>query len=135
MSDTVTITPERSSNLRKWNIGLTVLHGAQALLILFLAGDFAITVTSTFPQGPPGTRHDTPGSLFDLPIGPAVAVFLLMAAVDHLLTATVPAAPTRPTSRGASTGSAGWSTRSAPRSCSSSSVPTRASRTSPRYSR
>ena len=84
----MTLDSARLSNLRKWNIGLTVLHGAQALLILLLAGDFAITVTSTFPQGPPGTRLDTPGSLFDLPIGIAVAVFLLMAAVDHFVTAT-----------------------------------------------
>jgi hypothetical protein len=89
MSTGMTLDSARLSNLRKWNIGLTVLHGAQALLILLLAGDFAITVTSTFPQGPPGTRLDTPGSLFDLPIGIAVAVFLLMAAVDHFVTATV----------------------------------------------
>ena len=52
MSTGITLDSARLSNLRKWNIGLTVLHGAQALLILLLAGDFAITVTSTFPQGP-----------------------------------------------------------------------------------
>ncbi|MFM1789867.1 MAG: hypothetical protein RLZZ526_194 [Actinomycetota bacterium] len=79
----------RMVQLRKWNIGLTVLHGAQAILILLIGGDFAIKVTSTFPQGPPGTRLDTPEALFDLRIGAAVAVFLLLAAVDHFLTATV----------------------------------------------
>lgn len=93
MNGTVTTTmetpPGRLTQLRRWNIGLAVLHGAQALGILALAGSFAITVTSTFPQGPPGTRLDTPEALFDLPVGPAVAVFLLLAALDHLLTATV----------------------------------------------
>ena len=86
---TTTISSERLSNLRKWNIGLTVLHIAQAIAIALMAGSFAITITSTFPEGPPGTRIDTPGSLFDLPIGPAVALFLALAALDHLVTATV----------------------------------------------
>jgi hypothetical protein len=82
------VTPERLANLRSWNIGLTVLHGLQAVLIIAMASDFAISITSTFPQGPPGTRLNTPEPLFDLPIGPAVAVFLALAAIDHLLTAT-----------------------------------------------
>jgi hypothetical protein len=82
------VTPERLGDLRRWNLGLTALHGAQAVLILVLASDFAITVTSTYPQGPPGTRLTTPEGLFDVPVGPAIAVFLLLAALDHLATAT-----------------------------------------------
>lgn len=90
MNDTATgVTPERLKNLRSWNIGLTVLHAVQAVMILIMAGDFAITITSNFPKGPPGTRLETPESLFDLVIGPAVAIFLFLAAIDHLLTATV----------------------------------------------
>ena len=83
------VTPERLVRLRRWNLALTVLHAAQAAALLLLANDFAITVTSTYPQGPPGTRLDAPQPLFDLPIGPAIAVFLGLAALDHLLTATV----------------------------------------------
>lgn len=83
------VTPERLANLRRWNLGLTVLHGAQAILIAVMAGSFAITFTSNFPEGPPGTRLGTPEGLFDLRIGAAVAVFLALAAIDHLLTATV----------------------------------------------
>lgn len=86
MTDTST---NRLANLRKWNLSLTVLHAVQAVMILVMAGDFAITITSTFPAGPPGTRLETPESLFDLPIGPAVAVFLALAALDHLVTATI----------------------------------------------
>ena len=40
------------------------------------------------PQGPPGTRLTTPEGLFDVPIGAAIAVFLLLAALDHVATAT-----------------------------------------------
>jgi hypothetical protein len=83
------INPERLGDLKRWNIGLTVLHAAQAAVVLFLASDFAITVTSSFPQGPPGTPQPAPESLFDLHIGTAIAVFLGLAALDHLLTGTV----------------------------------------------
>ncbi|MFM7262695.1 MAG: heliorhodopsin HeR [Acidimicrobiales bacterium] len=79
----------RLANLRTWNIVLAALHLAQAVLILVMAGDFAITITSNFPEGPPGTRLGTPASFLDLPVGPAVALFLLLAALDHGLTATV----------------------------------------------
>lgn len=82
------VQPERLADLRRWNLGLTVLHAAQAVLIMVMASDFAITVTSTFPQGPPGTRLTTPEALFDVRIGPAIAVFLLLAAFDHFATAT-----------------------------------------------
>lgn len=86
---TQTLDAARLANIRRWNIGLTVLHLAQAVALFALAGSFAITVTSTFPAGPPGTRLENPEGLFDLPIGPAVAIFLLLAAIDHFLTATV----------------------------------------------
>lgn len=83
------VTPERLADLRRWNIGLTVLHAVQAIVILVLATDFAITVTSTFPEGPPGTRVPAPDALFDVRIGLAIAVFLGLAALDHLLTGTL----------------------------------------------
>ena len=82
-------TDERLAGLRRWNLGLTVLHLAQATLMLMLAGDFAIAVTSSFPEGAPGTPIPAPDTLFDVRIGWAVAVFLGLAAIDHLLTATV----------------------------------------------
>ena len=86
---TIDIPVARLANLRTWNLVLTVLHLAQAVLIIVMAGDFAITITSNFPEGPPGTRLGTPASFLDLPVGPAVALFLLLAAVDHGLTASV----------------------------------------------
>ncbi len=83
------VTEQRLANLRSWNLGLTVLHLAQAAVILVLAGGFAITVTSSLPAGPPGTAVPAPTPIFDVRIGWAVALFLGLAALDHLLTATV----------------------------------------------
>ncbi|TFH15344.1 MAG: hypothetical protein E4H05_08365 [Acidimicrobiales bacterium] len=83
------VTPDRLANLRSWNIGLTVAHGLQAVLILVLSSAFTITIVSTFPEGPPGTRVPPSEPLFDVRIGVAIAVFLLMAATDHLVTGTV----------------------------------------------
>lgn len=79
----------RLANLRRWNLALTVLHGVQAVAVLLLASSFAITVTSSFPAGPPGAAVPAPESLVDVGVGAAIAVFLGLAAVDHLLTATV----------------------------------------------
>lgn len=83
------VTPERLENLRSWNLGLTALHLIQAVVVVILASDFAITVHTALPQGPPGTPPPAPDPLFDVPIGPAIAVFLGLAALDHFLTATV----------------------------------------------
>ena len=75
------VTDQRLASLRSWNRGLTLLHFAQAAVILVLAGSFAITVTSSIPTGPPGTAAPAPTALFDVPIGWAVAVFLGLASL------------------------------------------------------
>lgn len=82
------VTDRRLAGLRRWNIGLTLLHLAQAALVTLVATDFAISVTASFPEGPPGTPAPAPETLFDVRIGWAVATFLGLAALDHLLTAT-----------------------------------------------
>jgi hypothetical protein len=83
------VTAGNLRTLRGWNLALALLHLGQAAAILALATDFAVTVTRSLPLGPPGTPPGTPDELFDLPVGPAVAVFLALAALDHLATATV----------------------------------------------
>jgi hypothetical protein len=83
------VTPDRLSDLRRWNLALTFLHLAQAVAVVVLASGFAITVTGSFPAGPPGSEVPPPEGLFDVPIGAAIAVFLALAALDHLLTGTV----------------------------------------------
>lgn len=83
------VTPDSLTRLRRWNIGLTLLHTAQGVAILLLAGGFSIAVTSSYPTGPPGSAAPAPAMLFDVRIGPAVAIFLFFAAADHLLTSTL----------------------------------------------
>jgi hypothetical protein len=85
----IDIDASRLAGLRRWNIGLAVLHAVQAVVVLVLATDFTITITSTFPTGPPGTDAPAPAPLADVRIGAAIALFLALAAVDHLLTGTV----------------------------------------------
>lgn len=87
--DATGVDEHRLADLRRWNIGLTVLHAAQAVAVLVLASDFAITLSTAFPEGPPGTRLPAPDSAFDVPVGAAIAAFLFLAALDHLLTGTV----------------------------------------------
>lgn len=72
--------------LRIWNASLAGVHAAQALLILALSNGFTLPVTISFLEGPPGTRTTT-NTVYDLPIGPLVAAFLLLAAIDHGLMA------------------------------------------------
>ena len=79
----------RLINLRRWNLGLAVIHAAQALAIVLLASDFAIDLSTAYPEGPPGSRIPQPTNAFDIPIGLAIAAFLALAALDHALTATV----------------------------------------------
>ncbi len=81
--------PTRLEGLRRWNLALGVLHAVQALVILALSSSFAIAVTSSFPTGPPGTAAPAPERLFDVRIGTAIAVFLVLATIDHLLTGSV----------------------------------------------
>ena len=85
----IELTETRAADLRRWNVGLTILHAAQAVVIVALASAFAISITTAPPAGPPGTRLPDAESLLDVRIGAAVALFLALAAIDHLITATV----------------------------------------------
>jgi hypothetical protein len=80
----------RLANLRRWNLGVGALHLAQAVAILAISTSFAIPVVATVQTGAPGE----PGSLsqrdtvFEVRFAWAVALFLLLAASDHLLMVT-----------------------------------------------
>ena len=86
---TAATAPERLRRLRRFNVAIAVVHAAQAVLMLVLSNDLALPVTAAFlPDDPVAVRGPvTPEVVFDLPIGPTVAVFLLLAAVDHLFCA------------------------------------------------
>ncbi len=77
-----------TSPLRRANVGAAVLHAVQAVAVLALATDFALPVTASYLAGPPGTTPLDPVVLFDIPTGLAVAGFLALSALAHLLVCT-----------------------------------------------
>jgi hypothetical protein len=80
------------NSLWRLNVGVGLAHAAQAIAILVLAGAAALPVVVTYLAGPPGGgAYGGPANLFDLRIDIAVALFLLLAAVDHLAVASPPA--------------------------------------------
>lgn len=85
-SDDGHISERDARGLRLYNVIVGLVHLAQAIAMLVLSTDFSLPVTRTVPAGPPGTPPITEG-WFDLPLGPAVAAFLFLAAADHLLMA------------------------------------------------
>lgn len=83
LDQTVADTPDsRWRRLRAYNVGMGALHLLQALIILALANDFALPVTATFLEGPPGT-DPVFTELFTVSISWGVAAFLFMSAIAH----------------------------------------------------
>lgn len=83
------IPADRSANLFRWNAVLSALHLVQGATILALsfAKNPVVTspVVSTYLRFDQATQHlvTAQRSIWDLPIGPAVALFFLMSAVAH----------------------------------------------------
>jgi voltage-gated potassium channel len=72
--------------LRLYNLGMGALHALQGVAVLVLSNDFSLPVTAAFMEGPPGTPATTE-ELFTVPLGPAVAAFLFLSAVAHVVVA------------------------------------------------
>jgi hypothetical protein len=69
--------------MRTYNVLMGALHVLQAVVIVALATDFALPVNGTFMTGPPGTPAGAPVELFSVPVGWAVAAFLLLSGLAH----------------------------------------------------
>lgn len=68
---------------------MAALHTLQAAAVLLLSTDFSLPVTAAFLEFDPAERALNPvlRELFELPIGPAVAVFFLLSAAAHAVVA------------------------------------------------
>jgi hypothetical protein len=77
----------RLRNLRAWNVGVGLVHLAQGVVLLLISTSFAIPLVGSVPSGPPGTPITEQVTFFELNVPWAIAVFLFLAAADHLLTA------------------------------------------------
>lgn len=77
---------EAKGGLKIFNLVVGLIHLVQAIAMLWLSNDFSLPVTRNFMAGPPGTEP-TFDPWFSVALGPAVALFLFLAAVDHILMA------------------------------------------------
>lgn len=75
------------SGLRKFNIFMGLLHLTQGALILFLATDFALPVTTSFLQYNVQTQKLLPvvQERFTIQIAPLIALFLFISATAHCI--------------------------------------------------
>jgi hypothetical protein len=88
VTGTFELAPDEGSSLRRLNVVIGVVHLLQAALMLVLSNALALPVTAAFLAGDPvSARAPSTDVLFELPVGPAVAAFLLLAAIDHLAVA------------------------------------------------
>ena len=79
------VSPSRFSSLRRWNIGVGLLHTVQAAAIVALANDFALPVTATFMRDAPGAAPPELTVLFTPRFAYGVAAFSLLSALAHFL--------------------------------------------------
>lgn len=87
VSTAMTLPTDRLSSLRRWNVGMGLLHALQAVAIVALSTAFLLPVTATFMDGPPGTPAGAPTTLFEVSIAIGVALFLALSAGFHWLVA------------------------------------------------
>jgi hypothetical protein len=81
---------ERVRGLRRFNLLMAALHLGQGLAVLALSSSFALPVTSAFLGLEGGKLVPQPKTLFEIRIGPAVALFLFLSAAAHLAISTGP---------------------------------------------
>ncbi len=79
---------ETAGQLRRFNLIMGALHAVQGVLVVALANDFALPVTTTFLTSAPGLAPPTFEQWFTVRIGWGVALFLFMSAVAHLVVAS-----------------------------------------------
>ena len=75
----------RATSLRRWNLGIGLVHALQGVAVVALATAFVLPVTATFMEGPPGSPAGAPTTLFDVSVAWGVALFLFLSAGFHWL--------------------------------------------------
>lgn len=80
------------TRIRRRNLIAGVVHLPQATLMLALSSDLSLPITVSYLDDDPiqVQRGVAPETLFEVPVGPLVALFLLLAAIDHLVVALPP---------------------------------------------
>jgi hypothetical protein len=78
-------TDARFKRLRLYNLIMGTFHLAQAVAVFVLSNDFTLPITTSFLTFEPATRTLKPvtETVINLPLGPMIAVFLLLSAIAH----------------------------------------------------
>ncbi len=78
------------SRLRVWNVVIGTLLAVEASVVLATSNDLSLPVTGAWLRDDPvAVRGPVPAhTVFSVRIGPLVAAFLFLAAIDHLLVAS-----------------------------------------------
>jgi hypothetical protein len=85
---TTAISDQQFRGLRRYNLVAAGFHALQAIAVLALSNDFALPVTASYLQGPPGTPPIQAATLFEIRVGWGVAAFLALSALAHLVVAS-----------------------------------------------
>jgi hypothetical protein len=75
--------------LKKFNLATAFVHLFQGILILIISVDFSVPIKATYLTEESGKLFQETKVLFDIQLGPLIALFLFLAALDHFLVATV----------------------------------------------
>lgn len=78
-------------SLRAWNWAMAALHFVQGIIMVVISNDSSLPVSTSYlridPENPVFGILPSPQHWFDLPLGPAVSVFLFLSAFAHFLLA------------------------------------------------
>jgi hypothetical protein len=85
------VEPRYFKKLRLFNGVMGFFHLFQALIMLVISNDYSLPITFSFPEFNQATQSIAPVSdtIIEVPIGPLVALFLLMSASAHFLLSSV----------------------------------------------
>lgn len=85
---TTQIPADRLARLRRSNLVMGALHLLQGIAVLALANGFALPVTGSFMEGPPGSGLGETRVLFEVFFAGGVAAFLFLSALAHFVIAS-----------------------------------------------
>jgi len=87
----IEISEKEAVKLKRWNLGMGFLHLIQGIVMLVISSDFSLPVIGSFLKFNIQTQTLAPTqeTLFDIRIGPAVALFLFLSAIAHFAVSTI----------------------------------------------
>ena len=80
-----TISTSTQNSLRKWNIIAGLFHLSLAVYVIVASNSFSLPITTRYMNGPPGTSFTPTVTLFNVRIGYAVGLFLILSALFHFI--------------------------------------------------